>query len=241
MKGLQPAEEAIISLLKTEFRSPSILDLGVGAGRTSEGLAAIAGSYVGLDYSSVMVDICKERYPRLSFVVGDARDLRDFADSSLDIVFFSYNGIDCVGPEDRLEVFRSVRRVLRPHGVFVHSSHNLEAADLDRIRNPYDRSRIKWSLNPVKFARSVALYVLGIAAHRRLKGSQKFGVGWAVLNEQTNRFRELMYYVTPQRQAQELLDCGLELRFAYGRSGQKIDSLRGVPDSWVYYVSGVKP
>lgn len=237
MKGLQKPEETIFENLKFAYINPAILDLGVGAGRTTDGLLEVSRDYVGLDYSKVMCDICREKYPDVKFVVGDARDLQDFEDGSKDIVVFSYNGIDCVSPEDRIKAFNAIRRVIKSNGTFIHSSHNLNASCLDRIHNPYWLGRISISINPVSFVRQVYLYGVGIVSHNRLKKHERFGDGWAILNEQTNRFREIMYYVTPERQKIELSSSGFELIAAYGRDGKIIDDLSAAKDSWIYYVS----
>lgn len=121
--GLSPPEAHLVE----RYLSPGmdILDLGVGGGRTVPALRALARRYVGLDYAEGMVSICRERYPGLEFVVGDASDLSQFPDGSFDAVVFSFNGIDCLYPDAaRAGCLRECRRVLRPGGVFIFSTHN---------------------------------------------------------------------------------------------------------------------
>src|SRR5947209_12037564 len=50
----------------------SLLDLGVGTGRTSPYLAGIAGRYLGADVSPGMVAVAANRFPDLEFAVADA-------------------------------------------------------------------------------------------------------------------------------------------------------------------------
>jgi ubiquinone/menaquinone biosynthesis C-methylase UbiE len=103
----------------------SILDLGVGGGRTTPVLAAKAKRYVGVDYVPGMVDACASKFPNYEFVCADAAALDVFADASFDIVVFSFNGLDVLPVlKKRAECLEEVRRVLSPNGVFLFSSHN---------------------------------------------------------------------------------------------------------------------
>jgi ubiquinone/menaquinone biosynthesis C-methylase UbiE len=105
-----------------------VLDLGVGAGRTTPFLAERASRYVGLDYSEGMLVECRRRFPDLEFVQADASDLSQFPDASFDVVVFSFNGIDCLHPDAvRLRCIAEIRRVLAPGGTAVISEHNPRA------------------------------------------------------------------------------------------------------------------
>jgi len=103
----------------------SILDLGVGGGRTTPSLSHLASYYVGVDYSEAMVQACRRKFPDLRFEVRDAADLSSFADSSFDAVVFSYNGLDYLAPDcKRHDCLRECYRVLRDEGILIFSSHN---------------------------------------------------------------------------------------------------------------------
>jgi SAM-dependent methyltransferase len=109
-------------------RGADVLDLGVGTGRTTPFLAAIARRYVGLDYAASMLEEARRLHPGVDFVAGDAADLSSFISGSFDAVVFPFNGIDYLHPDDaRLRCLAEVRRVLRPGGVFVFSTHNPRA------------------------------------------------------------------------------------------------------------------
>jgi len=102
-----------------------ILDLGVGAGRTTASLADGAKSYVGIDYSPGMVEACRKAFPRLDIRQGDAQNLSAFSNGSMDVVVFSFNGIDYLYPDEaRHRCLREVHRVLADGGRFIFSCHN---------------------------------------------------------------------------------------------------------------------
>ena len=102
-----------------------ILDLGVGCGRTSQALASRAATYVGIDYSPEMIEVCRERYPSLDFHIADAADLGRFQNESFDLAVFAFNGLDYLIPDEtRRRCLRELHRVLAPRGRFIFSAHN---------------------------------------------------------------------------------------------------------------------
>jgi SAM-dependent methyltransferase len=121
--ALQAAE----AVLFERYATPGldVLDLGVGGGRTTPRLSHGARSYVGVDYSEPMVARCRAAFPGLRFCCADATRLDAFADSSFDLVVFSFNGLDGVPTlSGRHACLRECARVLRPGGVLVLSVHN---------------------------------------------------------------------------------------------------------------------
>lgn len=103
----------------------SVLDIGVGGGRTTPYLAARGSRYVGIDYVQAMIDTCAAKFPEKHFYCADASRLSMFEDKSFNVVIFSFNGIDAITTrEDRLRCFAEVFRVLTPGGAFIFSSHN---------------------------------------------------------------------------------------------------------------------
>jgi SAM-dependent methyltransferase len=120
---LTPAERL---LFETRLKPGSaILDLGVGAGRTTPYLSGIASDYIAVDYSEEMIRACRMKYPHLRFEVADAADLSLFPDEFFEAVVFSFNGIDNLVPDEkRWQCIRECFRVLKPGGTFIFSCHN---------------------------------------------------------------------------------------------------------------------
>ena len=136
---LTPCERLLFqSYIKPEM---SVLDLGVGGGRTTAYLSRTASCYVGIDYSEAMVQACKKKFPSLDFRLADASDLSLFEDESFDAIVFSFNGIDSVIPyEKRVRCLRECWRVLRSEGVFIFSAHNPRSL---LVRPAWDHGRLK--------------------------------------------------------------------------------------------------
>ncbi len=128
---LFPPEKTILDeLVGNGLGKMSMLDLGVGAGRTTAHFQPFVRRYVGLDYSPPMLEACARRFPdgipNGRFVLGDARDLQVFPSGSFDFVLFSYNGLDSVDAADREAALREIRRVLKDDGWFCFSTHNID-------------------------------------------------------------------------------------------------------------------
>ena len=235
MKGLQKPEKAIFDLFSDQLKIAFTLDLGVGCGRTSPVLNERSSKYLGTDYSQKMIDVCNELHPTIDFSVMDARNMQGIEDESVDFVVFSYNGIDCVGHDDRLAIFAEVRRVLKPSGRWIFSSHNRNFTELGEIRNPWNTRYLSGLINPLKAPKILGKYFIGIRAHARLKASQIENTDYAVLNEQTNRFRELMYYITPDSQLRQLKTAGFNTESMWNTEGQNSNPYTETCP-WIYYV-----
>jgi SAM-dependent methyltransferase len=159
--GLWPIEERLV---RAHALPPPalILDLGCGAGRTSQALARAGWKTIALDLSQSLLRVAHHRFPNLPLVLADASVLT-FQSRVFDAVLFSFNGLDYIYPEAaRTQCLAEVYRVLRPGGVFIFSSHNaigamfsggywyprgyLNALELlgDQVRNPRFR---EWYLH----------------------------------------------------------------------------------------------
>jgi ubiquinone/menaquinone biosynthesis C-methylase UbiE len=123
---LTPCEQLLFRAFLQE--GMTVLDLGVGGGRTTPYLSSIARRYVGADYAEEMIAICRRKFPALEFEIADAADLALFPDGSFEAVIMAFNGMDYVIPdESRYCCLREIKRVLTANGVLIFSSHNPKA------------------------------------------------------------------------------------------------------------------
>ena len=126
-------EREILNIIKDELHKTKVLDIGVGAGRTTPYFSKETKLYVGIDYSSEMIERCKEIYgnhANITFNVCDARKLNDINDEYFNLVLFSYNGLDYMNIEDRAKSLQEISRVLKKGGKFIFSTHNLKSIPL---------------------------------------------------------------------------------------------------------------
>ena len=124
------SEETVLELLKPTLQGMKMLDVGVGAGRTTIYFAPLVHKYVGIDYSAKMITACKNKFKEnkeWSFNISDVKNLGSFDDDEFDFVLFSFNGLDCMSGtyDDRQEALKEIRRVLKKDGCFFLSAHNL--------------------------------------------------------------------------------------------------------------------
>lgn len=123
LSELQSCEKLLFEkYLSAESR---ILDIGIGAGRTTGFLFDQGDSYIGIDLSYEMIRAARIKFPAVDLRTMDARDLSVIESESMNLVVFSFNGIDNVPTtEGREKVFLEVRRCLVEGGIFIYSSHN---------------------------------------------------------------------------------------------------------------------
>jgi SAM-dependent methyltransferase len=222
---LTPAEMACLGEVWGRFKGGAVLDIGVGAGRTVPFLRPLARSYVAVDAAAEMVRVCRARFPDVEVREADARDLREFADGSFDLVVFSFNGMDYMPPEDRPRSLEAVFRVLRPGGAFVFSSHNLGALD-PRSMGRFVLPQIRWTPRPLKLAGQMARAAFwGIRSwrnHQRLASAQRVEKDFAFINDGAHAGALLTCYTRPASQIAALREAGFDLLALFGLDGRAL-------------------
>lgn len=227
--GLTPPEQVIVDRARHRIEGCDVLDLGVGGGRTTAALASRAARYVGVDYSSVMVEHCRRRYegsPSIQFRVADAADLSFFDPASFDFAFFSYNGIDYVDHEHRRRILDEIRRVLRPGGIFGFSSHNRD---------------YRWICRAPRLGRPSPLAAIRFVRewlnHRRVRSGAREDREYALINDPAHRFKLLTYYIRREHQIAQLGNRGFVTRDVLDPLGASI--LNGPTDKApdLYYLA----
>jgi ubiquinone/menaquinone biosynthesis C-methylase UbiE len=235
-KGEQAAVEYARGL---EPNSP-ILDIGVGAGRTTPLLRAISDDYVAIDFSESMVERSRRKYPGVDIRNGDARDLSAFADASFGLVVFSWNGIDAVDHEDRMRILREVRRVLKPGGVFLFSTHNLDGPG---------SGEKPWTLRVTDVAhpRHLMQVFLGmprnIANYRRNRRLEVDAGTWAMKPAAAHNFGIVIHYTSLSEVLQELTDSGFATEPVVfdERTGTRLDATSNTKRTWWFHLVARAP
>jgi len=193
-------------------RGRPVLDLGVGAGRTTSLLRLVSADYVGIDYTGELVDLCRARHPAEDIRLGDARDLGDIPTGSQGLVVFSNNGIDAVDHEGRERVLAEVHRVLGPEGIFCYSTLNKDGPLFGA--HPGNAPAITWqvgSLLPVSAARGTgeaqssasdgtnaddASWLRATRNWRRLRGHLRDEGRWGIAPFAAHEFALVTHFVT---------------------------------------------
>jgi SAM-dependent methyltransferase len=173
--GLFPVEQLLFA---RHIESGSrVLDLGVGAGRTTGALLPTSSKYVGLDVVDEMVAVARDHFPDADLRVGDAAALDAFDDETFDAVVFSFNGMDHLSAEDRNRCLAECARVLRDDGVLIVSRHNARSVVPARsvARSPGRGLRMKRAIR--WFAACGALAVTRVPTRAFMVGHGTFHDG----------------------------------------------------------------
>jgi ubiquinone/menaquinone biosynthesis C-methylase UbiE len=125
--GLNPFEAALLARVNDELQNQPILDIGIGGGRVTPYLRQISKAYTGIDYSEGMIEATRRKFPGVDLLTCDARDLSRFQNGQFAAAVFFGAGIDDVTGAERLQILKEISRVLRNGGIFMFSSHNMEA------------------------------------------------------------------------------------------------------------------
>jgi SAM-dependent methyltransferase len=223
---IDAGERAAFLAVAPRVRGQSALDVGVGGGRTVSLVRLLTDDYIAVDYVPAMVEECRRAYPGLDVRVGDARGLTEFEDGRFGLVLFSFNGIDSIAHEDRARVYREFRRILKPGGWLVFSTHNMDGPshrDVPwrdyRVRMRGVTGMVRWAVRlPFKLPR----YSRRWKNYLRNKRMNRSGDGWSLRVSAPHDFALMLHYVTLRALHKELADAGFT-------SVEVYDSERGRP------------
>jgi SAM-dependent methyltransferase len=213
-KLLKPPEIACLLKYQPNFARRDVLDIGVGAGRTSHYLAPLARRYEAVDYSPVMVNYMKKTMPEISVRGADFRDLRVFVDASFDFVFATDNVIDALSHKDRIRAMREACRVLRVGGLLAFSSHNLN------YKKALSGPEFEWSSNPGRLGTNSVKYVLSKWNHHRVGRLRRTMPDYALLNDPGHFYACLHYYATRSTVNSQLTSAGMQLLEVFDCEGR---------------------
>ena len=209
-----------------------VLDVGVGAGRTTLYLSRLTSEYVGIDYSEAMVGHCRARYPGVQFEQCDMQNLSMFGNASFRFALISFAALDAIGHGPRLRTLRELARVLEPGGILAFSAHNRRCA---RARGGPSLAR---SRNPLTQAAHVVRWIRRARNHSRMRPLEYDGADYALVNDSAHDYALLHYYIGKDAQRRQLEATGFRLIEMYDSDGNTLDERsddRGSP--WIWYVA----
>jgi SAM-dependent methyltransferase len=185
-----------------------------------------------------MIEAAKRRLggePNVELLVGDARDLTPI-EGAFDFILFSFNAIDALPPDGRLQVLDQVRSKLRPGGLFQFSTHSLGTLPFDshlplsprfaqlRAYRVYAKLReLRYAYRIGKVNRQIDLE----AARRR---------GWDVIPSMAHDFRIRDYYVDPEFQVEQLREHGFDVLTVIDNDGVEVTLPHHSRDAWFDYL-----
>jgi len=108
---VQPFIPHLLEAAKIKYGT-RMLDVACGPGYAGEAAYALGAIPTGLDFSSEMIQIAKNRNPLIEFHEGDAQNL-DFEDNFFDSVVMNFGLLHLSRPET---AFSEACRVVRPGG-----------------------------------------------------------------------------------------------------------------------------
>ena len=212
---IDAGEPRALGAVAERVRGEPVLDIGVGGGRTVPLMRLLTDAYTAVDFAPAMVSACQRKYPEADVRHADARDLSQFEDGRFGFVFFSFSGIDAVGHDDRKRVLAEVRRVLRPNGWFVFSTHNQDGPSHRevpwrgrRFPGPGWYRAIRWTARlPIEAGRMSRSWK-NWRQNRRLNVD---GDGWSMRASAPHEFGIVIHYTTYAHQCAELREAGFEV------------------------------
>lgn len=235
---LQGPEATILNELRNRLPKMSMLDIGVGVGRTTTHFAFLAKEYLGIDYSNKMINACLEKFQncpkQISFLTADARTMKLFKDNSFDFVLFSFNGIDYMDHEERMRTLREIRRLIRAGGYFCFSTHNLnfllKKCSIQLSKHP--------SILALRAFRLLQMRLLNKKeAWKTIRNSSR-NQQHHMINDGAHNFRLKTYYITPVEQLKQLSELGyFDTKIYSLTNGREIKNPSTAMDHWVYFLS----
>jgi SAM-dependent methyltransferase len=234
-----PGERAAVAAVAARSKGQPILDIGVGAGRTTGLLRAISDDYVGIDYTQEMVEACRRRHPGVRILQMDARDLSAFAAGRFRLAVFSFNGIDAVDPAGRRQILREAYRVLQPGGLLLLSAHNRNGPTHGEKPRPH----LDWTWNPLKLGwRTMRLALSlqrGLRNHHRYRHFNETHTEWSIMNCAAHDFGIVIVYTSFTEQRRQLREVGFEIEIVFENvAGGPVDEATDTSAAaWFHYIA----
>lgn len=219
------AEKIIFKQCESRWKSCRALDIGVGTGRTSYFLGPMVKDYTGLDLSPNMIQACRDRFPRYHFMLGDAITLEGVESNNMDVVLFSFNGLDCINPDKRAASLQSIYRVLKANGELIFSFHNIgNVPILYSFQWPKNPMRWIWEIKRRNKVKSMNPPLAEVENKSRVQ-----------LWDGDNDFKSHIVYSSLTLQIEELQGLGFKVNGIWeAQSGKKLNPDEHSSAPWIY-------
>jgi len=224
---LNKPEKTILGILEKRLPGMTMLDIGVGTGRTAYHFAQKVKEYIGIDYVENMIKKCQERFKgidgNISFRLADARKMDDLQSNYFDFILFSFNGLDFIPHEERLQALSEIKRVGKKDGLFCFSSHNLQNNQIFRMN----------LLKPLSVANYFMLTLLN-KDFNKLQHEK-----YAYIKGTGHMFRLISYFIRPEEQIKQLQASGFRnVRIFDLSDGKEIQSadFYKLNDNYLHYL-----
>ncbi|TDN70528.1 class I SAM-dependent methyltransferase [Paraburkholderia sp. BL10I2N1] len=238
-----PGEASAFDWVTDECRGQPLLDIGIGAGRTIPLMMHISSDYTGIDYTEVLVEKARGRFPGLDLRHMDARDMSKLPSDHFGLTAFSWNGIDCVNYEDREQILKEMYRVTKPGGLVLFSSHNREGPG---FQESVWKLLPRFSPNPLRFGwRTLrSMRVLPLASYNYLRHAKfhRDYEGYSIKTAAAHMFGIVIVYTTLPEQRRQLTSIGFEIDAVFGScDGERIYAETQSSDAWWFHFIARKP
>ncbi|TAL62252.1 MAG: class I SAM-dependent methyltransferase [Bacteroidetes bacterium] len=232
LNKIYPAERVLLDIISRKTGKETMLDLGIGAGRTTYHFASLFKKYIGVDFSAGMIVASRNRFKdRLNaeFIVADVTSIPQLQVDHFDFILYSLNGIDCLRNfDDRVKLLSKIYNLLGNGGVFAFSAHNTKA--ITRLytfqwprRNPY---RIITEYIKQKKLRSINGPL-----------SNFINKDFFQLYDGGEYFKAFFSYISPALQIKLLKDAGFKKIQTIGIKGNELalEKVIDSDDDWIHY------
>lgn len=226
--GLMPVEKYVFEKYFGSKKCDNLLDIGIGAGRTTAYLLNYCKQYVGIDYSENLIQKAKLKFAELDLRCMNAVDLGTFSEGSFDFVNFSFNGIDYASLNDRAKILSEINRVLKPGGVFFFSTHNKNAHNFNL--SPWLNSKNSIWINLKTFLKLLPY----MRRHFKKQKFELYEKEYAVINNCAHNYGLMTFHSTPEFVKKQLGYHSFDSIDFYNLSGQPTDE--SCTDEWLFVV-----